>query len=173
MPKIIENVREQLLNEARKQIAQNGYANTTIRSVAKACGLGIGTVYNYFSSKDMLIASFMADDWKQCLKEIEHNVSNDAKKVFESMYHSLSYFVQKYSALFSDSDATKVYATAFSVRHEQLRSQLAGYIRPICDNAKVEDKEFLAEWLAESVLTWTVRQKTFEEQYEIIKQVLK
>ena len=56
MPKIIENVREQLLAEAKKQVFEHGYADTTIRSVARACGLGVGTVYNYFSSKEMLIA---------------------------------------------------------------------------------------------------------------------
>ena len=59
MPKIIENLRDQLLQEARKQIAERGYTGTTIRSVAGACGVGVGTVYNYFSSKEMLIASFM------------------------------------------------------------------------------------------------------------------
>ena len=49
MPKIIEGVRARLLNEAKRQIATLGYARTTIRSVATACGLGVGTVYNYFS----------------------------------------------------------------------------------------------------------------------------
>ena len=34
MAKIIENVREQLLTEAKKQIWERGYADTTIRSVA-------------------------------------------------------------------------------------------------------------------------------------------
>ena len=33
MPKLIENVRTQLLLEAKKQIAERGYAKTTIRSV--------------------------------------------------------------------------------------------------------------------------------------------
>ena len=46
MPKIIENVREQLLAVAKKQIGERGYANTTIRSVAGECGLAVGTVYN-------------------------------------------------------------------------------------------------------------------------------
>ena len=59
MPKIIENLREQLLEETKKQILDRGYANTTIRSVAKACGVGVGTVYNYFESKEMLVASFV------------------------------------------------------------------------------------------------------------------
>lgn len=37
MPKIIENLREELLAEAKKQIAERGYKNTTIRSVAAEC----------------------------------------------------------------------------------------------------------------------------------------
>ena len=67
MPKIIENLRDQLLQEARKQIAERGYTGTTIRSVAGACGVGVGTVYNYFSSKEMLIAAFMMEDWQKQL----------------------------------------------------------------------------------------------------------
>lgn len=173
MPKIIENVREQLLNEARKQIAENGYANTTIRSVAKACGLGVGTVYNYFPSKDMLIASFMAEEWMQCLKRMESQSADGAETIIRNVYCGLADFLQKYSALFSDGDAVKVYATAFTVRHKQLRGQLAECVRPACEYTSVKDKDFLAEWIAESLLTWTVAGKSFEEQYEIIKQFIK
>ena len=60
MPKILESVREQLLETARAQIERNGYANTTIRSVAAECGIAVGTVYNYFPSKDMLIATYVS-----------------------------------------------------------------------------------------------------------------
>ena len=56
MPKIIENVREMLLHEARRQAEAYGYSSVTVRSVAKECGIGTGTVYNYFPSKDMLSA---------------------------------------------------------------------------------------------------------------------
>ena len=67
MPKIIENVREQLLAEAKKQVFEHGYADTTIRSVARACGLGVGTVYNYFSSKEMLIGKVIYPICSSCL----------------------------------------------------------------------------------------------------------
>ena len=62
MPKIIENIKEQIIEEAKRQLFENGYAKTTIRSVAKACGIGVGTIYNYFPSKEMLISAFMLDD---------------------------------------------------------------------------------------------------------------
>ena len=57
MPKIIENLEKRLIAEAKRQIAESGYGATTIRSVAKGCNVGVGTVYNYFPSKDALIAT--------------------------------------------------------------------------------------------------------------------
>ena len=173
MPKIIENVREQLLREAKKQIAESGYAKTTIRSVARACGLGTGTVYNYFPSKDMLIASVMAEDWKLCLQQMAERTFDEPERIIQGIYDCLCGFMQKYHTLFCDSDAAKVYATMFSERHQQLRKQLASSVRPICDKSVVTNKDFLAEWIAESLLTWTVAGRGIDEQYEIIKQFIK
>ena len=46
MPKIIENLESRLLAEAYRQTREAGYSALTIRNVAKACGVGVGTVYN-------------------------------------------------------------------------------------------------------------------------------
>ena len=59
MPKIIENLESRLVEEARRQAWEGGYSAVTIRSVAAACGVGVGTVYNYFESKDALLAAFL------------------------------------------------------------------------------------------------------------------
>ena len=67
MPKIIENLKDRLIAEAEKQIEESGYGAVTIRSVAKACGVGVGTVYNYFPSKETLIATHLLVDWKMCV----------------------------------------------------------------------------------------------------------
>ena len=156
MPKIIHNVREQLLTEAKKQVLENGYGKTTIRSVANACGLGVGTVYNYFKSKDILVASFMAEDWNRCLDNMRGVSLVGAKNVLLGVYNALIDFASMYQVLFSDSDAAKVFATVFAERHKQLRDQLAVIIMPICEKSEAGDKEFLAEYIAESLLTWTI-----------------
>ena len=169
MPKIIENVRDQLLTEAKRQITQNGYANTTIRSVASACNLGVGTVYNYFKSKDMLIASFMVDDWQGCLAKMKHEGTENTERFFRCIYSSLLEFTEKHSSLFHDTDAAKVFVMAFAERHKVLRDQLAEIILPVCNHS---NREFLAEFIAESLLTWTMADKAFEEIYSIIKLLL-
>ena len=51
MPKIIKNAREEILKEAKRQLLENGYGATTIRSVAKATGIATGTVYNGYVAR--------------------------------------------------------------------------------------------------------------------------
>ena len=70
MPKIIENLRERLLKEARAQSRQAGYDSLTMRGVAQACGVGVGTLYNYCPSKDVLVASFVAEDWHSVMANV-------------------------------------------------------------------------------------------------------
>ncbi len=173
MPKIIENVRELLLDTAKEQIRLQGYRKTTIRSVASACGLGVGTVYNYFKSKDMLIAAFVLEDWQECLNEMKSHSSADCQAALKGIYLSLQRFIQKHQALFSDSDAAKVFAVVFSERHKQLRDQLATILSPACDQSKAENKTFLAEFIAEALLTWTVEGKPFKELSSTIGLLLK
>ena len=51
MPKIIEGVRENILNTARTMLFAEGYQSISIRAVAQACGIATGTFYNYFENK--------------------------------------------------------------------------------------------------------------------------
>lgn len=173
MPKIIPNIREQLLTEAKKQISEQGYGKTTIRSVANACNLGVGTVYNYFNSKDMLIATFMAEDWAHCLARLEHPSSYEPKSILKGIYDVLVEFTSRYGTIFSDRDAAKTFAATFAERHKMLRDQLVDKILPIFRESDVEDKEFLAQHIAESLLTWTVAGVSFEKQYSIVSKIIK
>ena len=167
MPKIIENLRSQLLSEAKKQISERGYKNTTIRSVANGCGVAVGTVYNYFKSKDILIASFILESWIDCVQSIAQYPKEDRKAFLLYMHTSLKAFARNYTSLFTDKDAAGAFNIAFFERHKQLRSQLAELIRPIAYS------DFSAEYIAESLLTWTMAGKNFDDIYELLPSQIK
>ena len=167
MPKIIENVREQLLAVARKQTRERGYAGMTIRSVASECGLAVGTVYNYFKSKDMLIASFILVDWLECVRSIAESPKENRRQYLNFIHLSLLKFQEKYRALFTDEDAMVAFSSVWSERHGQLRGQLADLIMPIAD------ERFTAEFVAEAMLTWTTGGRTFDEIYTLLPEKIK
>ena len=170
MPKIIENVKEQLLAVAKRQISERGYAGTTIRSVAGECGLAVGTVYNYFKSKDMLIASFMLEDWVALVGGLAARPTDDQRELLSAIYDALRCFMDSHSVLFADAAARGAFMNELPTRHKQLRGQLAELVLPVCGGA--ENREFLAEFIAESLLTWTTGGKDFEEIYSVIKKII-
>lgn len=173
MPKIIENLREELLEEAKRQILAQGYAKTTIRSVAGGCGVAAGTVYNYFPSKEMLIATFVSEDWKGCMAELHAQSETDAARLLRAVHEALLRFMKKHDALFSDPDAAKVFASVFAERHKQLRGQLAGILLPAAEAFPPEERQFAAEFVAESLLVWTTAGKSLDEVLPLLLKILK
>ena len=167
MPKIIENLENRLMQEAQRQVRESGYSSMTIRSVAAGCGIGIGTVYNYFSSKDELLARSMLKDWNACLDAIG-TVSSEADRpgpVIRCIYDQLLRFSQIHQSVFRDSAALAAFFGAASRYHSLLRSQLAAPLKKFCRDA------FTADFIAEALLTWTMAGKSFDEIYEILKKL--
>ena len=167
MPKIIENLDRRLLEEVRQQLDRGGYEAVTIRSIAKGCGVGVGTVYNYFPSKEALVATHLLEDWKRCTVTIQTlaDRSQEAEPVLRCVYDQLIGFAQRHQAIFRSEAAAASFAGSFSQYHDLLRSQLAEPLCPFCGS------RFAAQFVAESLLTWSMAGKTFDEIYEILNKL--
>ncbi len=173
MPKIIENIREKLLTEAKRQVSEEGYSAMTIRSVATACGVGTGTVYNYFPSKDMLVASFMLEDWMLSIQAISEGMvqAERVKEALYCMYQELLKYKEKYTNLFADENAEASYSASSMKRHHLLREQLAEPLKTwTCKQDKV-DADFLAKFIAENMLTLTMAGSDFESIASVLLQL--
>ncbi len=167
MPKIIENLESRLIGEAKKQVEQSGYSAMTIRSVAKACGVGVGTVYNYFSSKEELLARYLLGDWNRCVAEIQSvsAASDSPRAVVRCIYDQLLAFAGRHQMLFRDASAAAAFSGSFSRYHGLLRSQLAKPLEKFCGS------DFAAEFIAESLLTWTMAGKPFDDIFGMIEKL--
>lgn len=167
MPKIIKDLESRLIEEAKKQIEESGYGAVTIRSVAKACGVGVGTVYNYFPSKDALLATYMLKDWECCITAINavSAYSDAPQAVVRCIFDQLLAYAQLHKTIFADEAAGAAFAGSFSRYHAMLRGQLALPLRKFCQS------DFAADFIAENLLTWTMAGTDFDTLYGMIRKL--
>ena len=167
MPKIIENLNQRLMEEVRRQIRENGYSAITVRSVASACGVGIGTVYNYYPSKEALTAACILEDWNACYADItaRAEAAKGREPVLWAIYENLCRFIENNAAVFQDETAAVSFTGSFSQYHGLLRSQLAAPLRRFCRD------DFTAEFIAEAMLTWIVAGKSFDELCNVLQRI--
>jgi len=58
MPQVLkDDVRARILEAARAELAERGYAGTTMATIAARAALGTGGIYRYYPSKDELVAA--------------------------------------------------------------------------------------------------------------------
>lgn len=107
MPKILENPRDKILTEARKMIKENGYEKLSMRKLAKASNIGIGTLYNYFKNKHSIVIEIVRIDWERSLnrlqkvKEFSGTFEEKMKFVYDELenylYNHIDIFILLYN----------------------------------------------------------------------------
>lgn len=53
--------RQRILEVAKERFAQKGFEATTTRDIASAAGIAVGTLFNYFSTKEAIVACMVSD----------------------------------------------------------------------------------------------------------------
>ena len=73
-PKIVnkEEKKQEILKAAMRMFAQNGVVNTKMTDIAAAAGIGKGTIYEYFRSKE----DIFADAYGHIFLETEKRIGN-------------------------------------------------------------------------------------------------
>ena len=158
MPKLIDDLRNTILQAARRQLLEIGYDKLTMRSVAAECGVAVGTLYNYFSAKDVLIASTMLDDWLRSLQKMQNCMANadDPLDGLRSVYSAISEFTAVYSPSWSHAKAQAAAQPFLHNGHRQLLDQLAGAMRPMLARLAPDTPDSFLPYLAELILQQAV-----------------
>lgn len=155
MPKIIADIQPTLLQTARKMLFSRGYAALTIRSLASACGIAVGTVYNYFPTKDVLVAHVILADWQQSLQRMEQqsHTADQPLQAMQAILEEISAFWRSYTPLWQEYAAKGSASTLRSPYHPMLISQLADIIRPVLAHFGCLYAPALPAFLAEALLS--------------------
>ena len=87
-----------ILEASYKLVLESGPANLSIRSVAKACGVSVGSIYNYYPTKAMLVADAVGMFWQTSLsKEMFVASSGEDFVTFcERLMHDLEHTIKAF-----------------------------------------------------------------------------
>ena len=175
MPKIIEDLKARILKEAKRQVFENGYANMTLRSVAKGCHIAVGTIYNYYLSKELLVATFILEDWLPIESDLRSKCENcdNIVTACHYIYDGLLQLGAEYESLFTQNAAIKTASVVFPQEHRKLRKQLAEILGVSCRRQNTQDLNFLPEFLAESLLAWSSEKRDFADLEMILSSLIK
>lgn len=111
MPKVIDNLRENILYEAREIVENHGIDKLTMREVSNKTGIAVGTIYNYFPTKRELTTVLIEEYWNDYLNhldEIDRNFTDLFAKLYE-IYKKMEYFVDTFKEIW-----VKNYTTGYS-----------------------------------------------------------
>ncbi len=194
MPKIIDNVRERAIAEARRLMLEESYENLTIRRVAAGLGVAVGTLYNYFSSKDFLIAGVMLEDWQTIMSHLAKEAGVDhaaaattdpaAASTTDSaaalatdhspitpidrvhrVFDGIKEFSDRYSKVWAQYSGQSVRSEE-NMYHIQLIQQIMHLMDGVVSERAAEADPFLLEFIAENVLRFASDGRTEFSQIE-------
>jgi len=90
MPKIIKDLRPQIKNTALKEFEDIGFEAVTMRKLASKVGIGVGTLYNYFSNKEELYEEILIESWQVTYDKLQaHYGDQSLKKIIEILYDDI------------------------------------------------------------------------------------
>ena len=93
---------EELLKTSRKLVQQHGWAAVNIRSVASACGVSVGSIYNYFDSKAALVGATVESVWHEIFHHPEdETVFQDTQSCIAWIYERMEYGCRQYPGFFT------------------------------------------------------------------------
>ena len=94
--------KEDILKTSREMIQRQGWSGINIRSVAAACGVSVGSIYNYFDSKAALVGAVVESVWCEIFQRPEDGVVfEDTETCIIWMYRQMEYGCRQYPGFFS------------------------------------------------------------------------
>ena len=153
MAKIIENLYENIQTVGKKMLLEEGYNQMTLRLVASKCNIATGTIYNYFKSKDVLVATIMFKDWQELLDKTSPKLEKSKKAIdgLELIFNMIKDYTEIYQKAWIDYGGSLI---GLKDRHSILIKQISDMINLVFNRFKIDvsSTNFISEVLLYSAI---------------------
>lgn len=175
---LVENRHQQIVDGACKIFFEKGYHPTTIRDIAKACGMSMGQLYHYIRSKDdvlYLIHKHMHKVWYDYLKRSNlEQIDDPIQKFTEALNQILQFQIENKKLIqFVYSESKYLDKKHFKVVLEMDYKNVIGFWRGLLEEVNKTksvkgDLDILASLIAFTLVFlplrgWTLRDKPIKK----------
>lgn len=162
VPKIIEDVRLTILREARPMLLQHGYDRLTLRGVAKASGIAVSTIYNYFESKDALVYGIFDADWQPMLLKLAAFTNNVCSPIegLRMAVASVRELIIVYGSAWIEYRNIYRSSPFLIQQHEKIISDLNSVIHPMMLRFRPEYLPVFSYFLSQTILALAAEANT-------------
>lgn len=116
--------RERMLETGFRLFAKKGIETVSMQEVADACGLGIATIYRYFSTKLDFVIAIGAKKWTELFEEVETEYARRGGALMDAA-EELDFYLNAYILLYREHPDVLSFNQNFNgyIRHEQADPQ--------------------------------------------------
>jgi AcrR family transcriptional regulator len=184
---LVEKKHQQIVTGACKIFFEKGYHPTTIRNLAKACGMSMGQLYQYIHSKDdvlYLVHKHMHEVWYDYIKRSNlEEIDNPLQKLRVALYHSFEFMIENKKLIqFVYSESKYLDKKHLKVVLEMDYNNIIGFWRSLLEEVNTkkpikEDLDILASWVVfQQVFLplrgWTLQDKAKREISDFLYEVI-
>lgn len=170
MPKIISANKESIIKVTNDIIKNEDYENLNCRYIANKAGIGLGTIYHFFKSKDEILAFILLDDWKSHLKSI--NLNCKLLEGVENIYNGLMAFSKKYYSLWEYTKKFSNEYISYLSKHSILVNQISALLIELYKFNKVDFENDEIEFIAEMILIYATRLYDYNRMEKIFIKII-
>ena len=171
---LVEKRHQQIVDGACKIFFEKGYHPTTIRDIAKACGMSMGQLYQYIHSKDdvlYLVHKHMHKVWNDYLRRSHlEQIDDPVRKLTEALNQILKFQIENKKLIqFVYSESKYLDKKHFKVVLEMDYKNVIGFWRGLLEDVNKKksvkgDLDILASLVAFTLVFlplrgWTLRDK--------------
>ncbi len=125
--------RERMLETGFRIFSEKGIEPVPMQEVADACGLGIATLYRYFSTKPTFVIAIGAKKWEEYFREVEKEYARRGGEMMNAA-EELEFYLSAYIVLYRQHQDVLRFNQNFNgyILHERVSpEQLAPYLQAI------------------------------------------
>lgn len=165
MPKKLDHVRETAIAETRYILETQGYGALTMRDIAKKCQVAVGTMYNYFPSKEYLTGCVVLEDWKGTCDKMTGAIAeadtfaNGLHGIYDLMYE----FVLQHQYLTTFDGGNPAPPYDYQARHMLLLGQVEALLQLLEERFSDPLEGSIRTFLAESILAFSVKKYPYAQ----------